>query len=87
MWRHRLSGLLAPLVTALGEYSPGGTADVKLKLSAQQGGKQQVFDVDAQVARLSARVGKDRTAPVDVHLRTAGRGTEWKQFALSECSL
>jgi hypothetical protein len=83
----RLSALLAHWVTAAGDYAPVGTANVKLKLQAQKGGKQLAFDVDGQVDQLSAHVGKNRVMPVDVHLVTRGTATDLKQFNLSQCRL
>jgi hypothetical protein len=69
------------------DHAPAGVANVKLKLQAQQGGKELTFDLDAHVDQLSARVGKDQIPTVDVRLLARGRGTEMQKFDLSEYRL
>ena len=67
-----------------GETAPSGTVTVKLNVLSQQAGRRLAVDFDSQVAQFTARVGKDQTAPIDVHLVARARGTDLKQFTLSE---
>ena len=67
-----------------GDTAPVGTANMKLKLLSQQGGKQLAFELDGQVDQFSARVGKDQLQPVDAHILARGQGADLKQFKLAE---
>jgi hypothetical protein len=83
----RLAKLAAPWVSAASAYAPAGKANVTLNLQAQGGTKQLAFDLDVRVDQLTAHVGSNQLAPVDVHLLTKGSGADLQRFGLTQCKL
>ncbi len=64
------------------DLAPTGLVTAKLKLLAQNGGKQLAFDLDSQVAGLSAKFGSNAIHQADVRLSAKGRGVDFQQFSL-----
>lgn len=64
--------------------SPAGTVNAKLKLTSQKGGKLLLYNLDANIAALSATFGSNSISKADVTLHANGTGTDMKQFKLDE---
>jgi len=57
------------------------------KLLSQQAGKLVTFELNSQIANLTAKVGSNQITQAVVTLRASGKATDLKQFNLSEYSL
>ncbi len=71
----------------VGDLAPEGTVNLKLKLLSQQAGKQLTFDLNAQVASLTAGAGTNQITQAGVTLQVSGKATDLKQINLSDCKL
>ena len=56
----------------LGHAASAGNVNLKMKLAAQQGGQQLVFDLDSQINNLTARFGGNETFQGTVNLEAHG---------------
>ena len=68
----------------LGNAASAGNVNLKMKLAAQKGGQQFLFDLDSQINNLTARLGGNETFQGTVNLEAHGRASDFKQFKLSE---
>ena len=71
----------------LGNGAGAGNADLTLKLSSQQGGRQLTFDLDSQINNFAARIGGNQRVQAAVNFRARGQAVNFKQFNLSEYRL
>ena len=69
------------------DLAPAGVVSAKLKLLSQQGGKQLAFDLDSQVAGLSAKFGSNAVSQADVRVSAKGRSVDFQQFTLESYRL
>jgi hypothetical protein len=71
----------------LGDTASAGDANLKMKLSSQQGGKQLEFDLNSQITGLTADIGSNQTFRGTVDLQAQGQASDFKQFNLSNYRL
>jgi uncharacterized protein involved in outer membrane biogenesis len=71
----------------LGNGAGAGNADLTLKLSSQQGGRQLTFDLDSQINNFMARIGGNQRVQAAVNFHARGQAVNFKQFNLSEYRL
>jgi uncharacterized protein involved in outer membrane biogenesis len=71
----------------LGNAAASGNADLTLKLSSQQGGRQLTFGLDSSVNNLATRIGANQMVLSSVTLKANGKAADFKQFNLSEYRL
>ena len=64
------------------DLAPAGQVSAKLKLLSQQGGKQMTFDLDSQVAGLSAKFGSNAVNQADVRVQAKGSSVDFQKFTL-----
>ena len=69
------------------DAAPAGVVSAKIKLLSQQDGKQLAFDLDTQVADLSARFGSNAISHADVRVQAKGRCVDFNQFNLESYRL
>ena len=69
------------------DLAPAGVVSAKVKLVSQQGGKQLAFDLDTQLADLSAKFGSNAVSHADIHVQAKGSGVDLKQFKLESYRL
>ncbi|PYI85016.1 MAG: hypothetical protein DME26_12050, partial [Verrucomicrobia bacterium] len=70
--------------STVGDIAPAGNANLRMKLLSQQGGKQLTFDLDSQVANLTAGTGSNQITQANVTLAARGQATDLKLFNLAE---
>ena len=86
IWRSR--GLnLADWKPFLGDIATTGNVGLKLKVSSHQGGKQIGFDLNTDVANLTARLGSNQISQAEITLAAHGQAAEFKQITLSDYRL
>ena len=66
------------------DLDPAGLANLKVKLTSQQAGKQLIFDLDGGITGLAAKLGSNTIPSTDITIRARGTGAELKQFKLDE---
>ncbi len=69
------------------DLAPAGLVSTKLKLLSQKNGQQLTFDLDTQIAGLSARFGSNAVNQADVHVAAKGHSVNFQQFALDDYRL
>ncbi len=80
-----VSGLnLADWKPFIGDSVSTGNIGMKLKVSSHQGGKQIGFDLNADAANLTARLGSNQISQAEIILDAHGQASEFKQIALSD---
>ena len=67
----------------LGNIATAGNVGLKLKVSSHQGGKQIGFDLNTDVANLTARLGSNQISQAEITLDAHGQAAEFKQITLS----
>jgi uncharacterized protein involved in outer membrane biogenesis len=83
-----LNGLdLADWKPFIGEMAPAGTVNLKIQLVSQQAGKQLTFNLNSQVANLTANLGSNQLSQANINLQVNGRATDFKHFNLTDCQL
>jgi hypothetical protein len=68
----------------LGEVAPIGDVNAKLKLLSQEGGKQLTFDLNSQIANLTAGSGSNQISHATVTFDLRGQAADMKQFKLPQ---
>jgi uncharacterized protein involved in outer membrane biogenesis len=71
----------------LGDAASSGNVNVKMQLLSQQAGKQLTFNLNSQVANLTANVGGNPLSQANVTLLVNGRAVNLAQFNLTEYKL
>ncbi len=71
----------------LGNAVSAGDVNLQMKLSSQPGGQQVGFDLQSQIADLTARPGSNQIFQATVDLSAQGQATDFKRFKLSACRL
>ena len=67
----------------LGDSVSSGTIAAQMKLLSQRAGKLLAFDLNSQVANLSAGSGSNRITQANVTFQVSGKATDMTQFDLS----
>lgn len=81
-----LTGLnLADWKPFLGGAATAGDVGLKLNLTSHQGGKQIVFDLNSQVAHLTARLGSNQISQAAVDLSAQGQAAQFQRITLNAC--
>ena len=70
-----------------GGNAPAGNMNLQAQLLSQQSGRRLTFDVNSQIADLTAKPGGNPTVPVTVSLQARGQAVDFKQCDLSEYRL
>jgi uncharacterized protein involved in outer membrane biogenesis len=68
----------------LGDTALSGNVNVKMQLLSQQAGKQLTFNLNSQVANLTAIIGTNQLSQANVTLQVNGRAVDMKQFNLTD---
>ncbi|HWN23653.1 MAG TPA: hypothetical protein VNN16_00970, partial [Candidatus Sulfotelmatobacter sp.] len=71
----------------LGDIAPSGNVNLKMQLLSQQAGKQLTFNLNSQVANLTANLGSNQLSQVNVTLQMNGRAVDLKKFNLTDYQL
>jgi hypothetical protein len=71
----------------LGDAASSGTVNLKMQLLSQQAGKQLTFNLNSQVANLTANVGSNQLSQANVTLQVNGRAVNLNQFNLTDYQL
>jgi hypothetical protein len=71
----------------LGDAASSGNVTVKMQLLSQQAGKQLTFNLNSQVANLTAKVGTNQLSQANVTLQVNGRAANLNQFNLTDYQL
>jgi hypothetical protein len=71
----------------LGNAASSGNVDLKMQLLSQQAGKQLTFNLNSQVANLTANVGGNQLSQANLSLLVNGRAANLAQFNLTEYKL
>jgi len=80
-----ITGLkLADWQPFLGNLASTGNVGLMLKISSHQGGKQIGFDLNTDVADLTARLGSNQISQAEITLDAHGQAVEFKQITLSD---
>jgi Uncharacterized protein involved in outer membrane biogenesis len=78
---------LADWKAFVGDTAPSGNVNVKMQLLSQQAGKQLTFNLNSQVANLTANVGDNQLSQATVTLQVNGRAVNLNQFNLTDYQL
>ena len=78
---------LADWKSFAGNLAPAGDVGLKLKVTAQNGGKQIGFDLSSDINGLAARFGSNSISQADISLKARGQATDLKQVSLNEYQL
>jgi hypothetical protein len=70
-----------------GDVAPSGNVNVKMQLLSQQAGKQLTFNLNSQVANLTANLGSSELSQANVTLQVNGRAVNLNQFNLTDYQL
>ncbi|MGH7993051.1 MAG: AsmA family protein, partial [Limisphaerales bacterium] len=71
----------------LGGNAPAGNVNLEAQLLSQQNGGKLTFNVNSQIANLTANSGGSPTVPVTVSLQARGQAVDFKQCNLNEYRL
>jgi hypothetical protein len=71
----------------LGDAASSGNVTVKMQLLSQQAGKQLTFNLNSQLANLTAKVGNNQLSQANVTLQVNGRAVNLNQFNLTDYQL
>lgn len=71
----------------IGDLAPAGIVNVKMQLVSQQAGKQLTFNLNSQIANLTANLGSNQLSQANVTLQVNGRATDAKHFNLTDYQL
>lgn len=67
----------------LGDVAPAGDVNGRLQLLSQQAGKRLTFDLNSEIANLTAGSGSNHITQATVTLQVKGKATDLRQFNLS----